>query len=99
MGAILPKTNTKAGPEADCLLLIAADDGKRTQPVLQYMAAQASQPQELPVLGTRRNCKHANRATRSMTLAYLWTEYRDTLHGQRQFDPAGGTIKPADHRD
>jgi len=64
MGAILPKTNTKAGPEADCLPLIAADDGKRTQPVLQYMGG-------------------ANRATRSMMLAYLWTEYRDTLHGRR----------------
>lgn len=31
---------------------------------------------------------------RSKSLAHLWREYRDTLHEQRAFDPASGTMKP-----
>ena len=32
--------------------------------------------------------------TRGKTLTHLWTEYRDTLHEQREFDPAAGAFKP-----
>lgn len=32
---------------------------------------------------------------RSRTLSHLWTEYEDTLHEQRAFDPETGTLKPA----
>jgi hypothetical protein len=32
---------------------------------------------------------------RSRTLSHLWTEYKDTLHEQRAFDPETGTLKPA----
>jgi len=28
------------------------------------------------------------------TLAHLWAEYKDTLHEQRAFDPATGTLAP-----
>lgn len=31
---------------------------------------------------------------RGKTLTHLWTEYRDTLHEQREFDPAAGVFKP-----
>jgi MotA/TolQ/ExbB proton channel family len=31
---------------------------------------------------------------RGKTLTHLWTEYRDTLHEQRVFDPITGTFKP-----
>jgi hypothetical protein len=32
---------------------------------------------------------------RSRTLSHLWTEYEETLHEQRAFDPETGTLKPA----
>jgi hypothetical protein len=32
---------------------------------------------------------------RSRTLSHLWTEYEETLHEQRAFDPEAGTLKPA----
>jgi len=32
---------------------------------------------------------------RSRTLSHLWTEYEDTLHEQRAFDPKTGALKPA----
>jgi len=31
---------------------------------------------------------------RGKTLTHLWTEYWDTLHEQREFDPAEGAFKP-----
>jgi hypothetical protein len=31
---------------------------------------------------------------RGKTLSHLWTEYRETLHEQREFDPRTGTLKP-----
>jgi len=31
---------------------------------------------------------------RGKTLSHLWTEYRETLHEQREFDPNTGTFKP-----
>ena len=31
---------------------------------------------------------------RGKTLTHLWAEYRDTLHEQREFDPAAGVFKP-----
>jgi hypothetical protein len=31
---------------------------------------------------------------RSKTLSHLWTEYRETLHEQRECDPSTGTLKP-----